>query len=337
MGIYGILEQTAYGGIHMPFCTNCGTQVRDTAAFCHECGKAIKKPNAGASASGCKDFNIDFAPGKETVFSLCGQLITISPEMDAFNNYRKQFSRIARIKANDLRNEYWARITNLDSFLTVFPEIYSKHRKPLIDTAMRILAQADIYDISPEQFESQHTADFCLCGEDVDVVIESFNKTIEANQDKKIKVYNMMPGMVFHGLGGFAAALAVNAAVNTIAEIDIKNANVTQKQRAELFGRINLDLLMERAYIDYWRVFLSLTFRLNQRGFDVWYPNEQDNNRANGLYQNLTLGRIPPEKVLSQVALLLNCNPYTEGCLDYLTARFGITLETQAIASYLSV
>ena len=324
----------------MPFCMRCGTQVGDVAAFCHVCGNALKAPDTNAIVPVSyvsPNFEVDFVQGKETHFPLAGETITISAPIDAFNNYRKQFSKIANVKAQDLRNEYCACITDLDSFLVLFPELYAKHRKPLIDAAMDVLAKADIYDVSPEQFESQHTADFCLCGEDVDVVIESFNKTIEANQDRKIKMYNMMPGMVFSGLGGFAAALAVNAAVNTIAEHDIKNADVTWQQRAELFGRIDLERLMERAYIDYWRVFLSLTFRLNQCGFGVWYPNDTDNNRANGLYQNLAAGRIPPEKTLSQIALLLNCNPYTDGCLDYLTWRFGATAETQAIADYLSV
>ncbi len=323
----------------MPFCTNCGTKVSDEAAFCHECGTRIGAPSApvAAAVTSYQAPAISLVLGTEASFSLAGQSVVISPEMDAFNRYRKLFSDFAKIKANDLRNEYCARICDLDSFLTIFPEIYAKHRKPLIDAAMNILAEADIYDISPEQFEEQHTADFCLCAEDVDVVIESFNLTIEANQDRKIQMYNMMPGMVFSGLGGFAAALAVNVAVNKIAENDIKNANVSSRQRAEIFGRIDFDLLMERAYIDYWRVFLSLTFRLNQYSMGVWYPNEQDNNRAAGIYQNLTLGRIPEEKIHSQLSVLLSCNPYTDGCLDYLTARFGTGSETQAIIDYLSV
>ena len=323
----------------MPFCTNCGTKLGDDAVFCHECGTrvgAASEPVVPTVASYQKPA-ISLVKGAEARFTLAGESVVISPEIDAFNRYRKLFSDFAKVKANDLRNEYCARIHDLDSFLTIFPEIYAKHRRPLIDAAMSILSQADIYDISPEQFEDQHTADFCLCGEDVDIVIESFNLTIEANQDRKIQMYNMMPGMVFSGIGGFAAALAVNVAVNKIAEADIRNANVSSRQRAEIYGRIDFDLLMERAYIDYWRVFLSLTFRLNQYSLGVWYPNEQDNTRAEGLYQNLSLGRIPREKIHSQLSVLLSCNPYTDGCLDYISAYFGDTAETRALADYLSV
>lgn len=322
----------------MPFCLYCGTKLNDADAFCFACGKPTAQPTAPAAAApGYGAFPCDFVQGQEQSFPFFGSSIVVPASIDAFNYYRKQFSAIARSKANDLRTEYCYRVVDLDTFLTVFPEIYRKHRKAVIDTAMEVFSKAEIYDISPEQFEDQHTADFCLCGEDVDVIIDSFNQTIEANQDRKISMYNMMPGMVFRGLGGFAAALAVNVAVNKIAEHDIKNANVTPAQRAELFARINFEVLMERAYIDYWRVFLSLTYMLNQKGYGVWYPNETGNNRASGLYQNLISGRIPPDKVVSQTTLLFSLNPYADEYLQYLTARFGVTPETQAIVNYFSV
>lgn len=319
----------------MPFCGYCGTRLGEADAFCFNCGNATGAP-AMPVVRNAPSFRCDLVEGKEHVFPFFGTTMTVTAQMDVFNYYRKWFSQQAKIKAAELRAEYCARIHNLDAFLTEFPDLYKKYRKPLIDAAMSVFAKAEIYDISPEQFEEQHTADFCLCGEDVDVVIESFNLTIEANQDKKIKMYNMMPGMVFRGIGGFAAALAVNAAVNKIAENDIKNADVNEKQRAEIFGRIDLDSLMERAYIDYWRVFLSLTYMLNQRGYGVWYPNVEDNNRANGLYQNLTAGRIPQDKIVSQTVILFSLNPYVEGYLDYLKNRFGITPETRAIVDYFS-
>ena len=323
----------------MPFCTNCGTQLKESAAFCTQCGTPVKQ-NQNAVIPihySAPAFHCDVAEGQEVIFPFFDATIVVSPQMDAFNYYRKQFSKLARAKANDLRAEYCARIKDLDSFLSVFPQIYTTHRKPLIDMAMDIFSKVELYDISPEQFEDQHTADFCLCGEDVDIVIESFNLTIEANQDRKIKMYNMMPGMVFSGIGGFAAALAVNAAVNTIAENDIKNANVSSRQRAEIFGRIDFSTLMERAYIDFWRVFLSMTYILNQRGYGVWYPTVENNNRANGLYQNLVSGRIPQDKVVAQTTQLLSLNPYADGYLDFLKSRFGITPQTQAIIDYFSV
>ena len=320
----------------MPFCSNCGKPVGETDVFCSGCGNKLRAPTASVACNSGLP-HVDLYSGTQVELPLLSEKIVVSAGMDIFNYYRKWFSVFAKQKAMELRAEYCMRIMDLDSFLTVFPEIYQKHRRPLIDAAMDVLGKAGIYDISLEQFEAQHTADFCLCGEDIDTIIESFNLTIEANQDKKIKMYNMMPGMVFRGIGGFAAALAVNAAVNAIAEKDIKNADVSQKQRAEIFSRVNLDVLMERAYIDYWRVFLSLTYILNQRDFGVWYPTDQSNSRAEGLYQNLVTGRIPPDKVLSQFAQLCTLNPYNENYLNFLTQVYGFTAETKAISDYFTV
>lgn len=328
----------------MAFCTKCGTQLKEGANFCAKCGNPVKaaqpvEQQAVAVAQQPTPVQMEqnglyFYRGIQRHFPLCGKVVTVSSGMDVFNYYRKTFLNLARIQADALRREYMQRINDLDSFLVYFPEMYSRYRQPLLDLAVDIFPLAGIYDLSPEQFERQHTNDFCLCGEDVDVVIESFNLTIEANQERKVRMYNMMPGVVFSGLAGFAAAIALNAAVTAIAEADIRNADVSRKQRQELYERIDFDVLMERAFVDYWRVFLSLTWWMNQKGLDVWYPNDQDNSRAEGLYQNLLSGRIPQQVLLDQYILLLQLNPYADDHLQYLLDNAGVTNETAPIFDY---
>lgn len=293
----------------MPFCTKCGTKLHDSCKFCIKCGAPVKAAVPAAP----------LYQGTEYTFPLLGEVLTVSPQMDAFNYYRKEFRRLARVQANALAREYRVKIYDLDSFLVLFPAMYARFRKPLIHAAMDLLESCDL---SVEQFEEQHTADFCLCARDADVIIESFKLTIEANQKGE--------GDMISGLGGFADALAVNQ----ITEADIRNTNVTKKQRAELYSRINFNSLMERAYTDYWRVFLSAIWRMNQKGLDVWYPNAQDNQRASGLYQNLIAGRIPEERVPGQLVLLLQLNPYGDEYLKYVNEKFGITEETGPVFEY---
>lgn len=313
----------------MPFCQMCGAQLYSGAKFCQQCGAPAALPETNP-----KPISIALYCGAEKTLSFMGQPLSISAEMDVFNHYRKEFRKFARSQVEALKGAYYRRIQNLDAFLAEFLNLYFYFRKPLIDAALNVLSEAELYDLSPQQFEEQHTNDFCLCRDDVNVMIESFNQTIVANQERKARGYNMMPGFVFRGVGGLIAAVAVNAAVASIAEADIRNANVTPRQRAELYTRINSNVLMERAFLDYWRIFLSMTWWMQQRGLAVWYPNEQDNQRANGIYQNLCTGRIPQERIPEYVVTMLQLNPYAEEYLNYIFQRFGRTEETKAMFDY---
>lgn len=322
----------------MPFCTACGCRVGDNDKFCTGCGaptKPIAQNNTVAAPVMHSILDVKAYTGVEQSFTFLGKELLISSGMDTFNYYRKAFRAFAQHQARALEAEYRARINDLDSFLIYFPEMYAKYRKPLLDKAMSIILQTGVYDLSAQQFEEQHTADFCLCAEDVDTAWESFNLTIEANQERKIRMYNMLPGVVFSGgLGGFAAALAVNMAVSSIAAADIRNAKVSKKQRAEIFGRIDTGVLMERAFTDYWRVFLSMTWQLNRKGIDVWYPNEADNASATGIYQNLISGMLPATHIPDLLIKLLQLNPYSDDPMAYIRNRIGITAETRPILEY---
>lgn len=328
----------------MTFCRKCGAQMGDQDRFCMSCGTPAQAPVAETAPVISNPIPqpqinqpIPAYTGFEQRFPLMGRQLVVSSGMDTFNFYRKAFRDFARYQAGCLEAEYRARISDLDSFFIDFPEMYARYRQPLLDCAMAIILQTGVFDLSAKQFEDQHTADFCLCAEDVDIAAESFNLTIEANQERKARMYNMMPGVVFSGVGGFAAALALNVAVNSIAEADIRKANVTKKQRAEIFGRIDTGILMERAFLDYWRVFLSMTWQLNRKGIDVWYPNEADNESATGLFQNLSSGMLPPDRVPDLLVRLLQLNPYSDDPLLYIRQYIGINGETGPIFDYFGV
>ena len=210
----------------MAFCTKCGNQLALSAKFCTRCGAAA--PGAAQSQSVDQTPpDLNFYGGQSVSMSFLDRSLNVSAEMDAFNHYRKEFRKLARSQVQSLRQQYFSRVVNLDAFFIDFPVMYDFYRRPMIDAACSILMQAGIYDISVQQFTDEHAKDFCLCVEDLNVMVESFNKTIEANQENKARGYNMLPGVIFSGITGIALAFATNVAVNAIAEADIRNANVT--------------------------------------------------------------------------------------------------------------
>ncbi len=327
-------------------CYNCRGQISETDRFCQYCGAPMQTVPMQQPVPYQMYYQPPYQPPVEIPFyqgQTCDHMIAgvpmqVTPAMDRFNFYRKYVRAIATQQTNLLRTEYYHEIVDLDSYLTKFPDLYLKYRAPILEAAMTCLVNAGIYDLSMEQFTAQHTEDFCLCAEDLDNMVESFNATIEANQERKANFYNMLPGVVFYGgIGAFAAAFATNIAVNKIAEADIKRANVNGRQRVELFGRINHEVQLERAFTDYWRVFLSLTWTMQQRGMDMWYPNVTDNQRAQGIFDNLSTGRIPVERGPEMTVAVLLANPYQDGMSDFLRTCYTPSPEIDAVLNYFEI
>lgn len=317
----------------MPFCTQCGTQLQPDARFCTHCGNRIA-PATPAPVQRTTQPEIRYYVGQPVTLPFGHLQVQVSADMDTFCYYRREFHKLARIQTEALRREYFSRVHDLDSFLLDFPVMYQHFRQPVIDAACNVLMQAGLYDISAQQFSEDHARDFCLCGEDLQTMVESFNLTIEANQERKARNYSLLPTVYFGGLSGIALAFATNVAVNAIAEADIRNADVNPKQRAELFARINPNMLLERAFLDYWRVFLTLTWTMRQRGLAVWYPTDEGNQRANGIYQNLNSGRIPMDKVPELTVALLQTMPFHDDYLAFVQRQFGMTQQTAALLQY---
>ena len=342
----------------MSYCGRCGSELEPNINFCPKCGSPVNDTSEAVSytvvstnstvvptgntvapvtnsvAPVTQKIHIPLYIGEQKEFPFQGRTLVISSGMDAFNHYRRLFRDYARQAVNSLTAEYCRRVVDLDSFLRDFPVMYQFFRKPLIEAAVNFLPEVGIYDVSLQTFEEQHTKDFCLCGNDMNIMIKSFNMTIEANQNQKIRTYNMMPGLVFSGIGGFATALALNYATSSMMEASIRNANVTPDQRAELFSRLNPNLLMEHAYLDYWRIFLSMTWWMNKRGLDVWYPNDEDNQKANGLFENMCALKLPEEKNPDFVITLLQTNPYSDNYFKYVNWKYAGSEEVAAINKY---
>ncbi len=110
-----------------------------------------------------------------------------------------------------------------------------------------------------------------------------------------------------------------------------------KKQLIKMTASANSEMQMERAFIDYWRVFLSMTWTMQQRGVNIWYPNDQDNTRAQGIFSNVSEGRIPHEKMPEMMAAILAANPYTDGMGQFLRDYYSDDPQTQYILNYFDI
>lgn len=332
----------------MPVCSKCGTNYVEGDRFCMVCGNSF-----GASNEKFQTNQLAVKPnssvdnplpklvpynGQARTFTLSGETYNVSEGMDAFIHYRKAFKHAAKYMADFVMRDYDAQVRNLDDYFTKFPIMYVHYRRYLVDEAVKILIHFDIYDISREEFEAELGKEFSKCNVTYEALIEAFNNTITDNQARAARRGSLLPNIFFGGgVLGFAQALAYNAASTAIVESSIRNANVSQAQRRELFKRITRKELYENLLSDYWDVHYSLTYRLHENGVNVWYPSVEGNTKAQGLMRNLQSNLIPEEKKAKVLVQVLNNRPMQDGCVEYLVKKFGKDPEAMAIAEYLGL
>jgi len=329
----------------MPLCPKCGSHNSEGNRFCNSCGSSLVSSNTifQHSQPAKKQVPITFNPntellpytGQERLFTLEGETITVSEEMDAFIHYRKAFKHAARYMVQYVMRDYNAQVKNLDDYFTKFPIMYVHYRRYLVDAAVKILVNNGIYDISREEFELELNNDFSKCNREYEALIEAFNNTIEDNQERAARRASLLPTLYFGGgVLGFAKALAYNAATTGIAEASIRNANVSQPQRRELFRRITLRGMQENLFSDFWDIHYSLTYRLNERGAAVWYPTKELNMKAQGLMNNISNRLIPEDKIVSALIQILDIRPHQAGCLEYIVSKYRGNPEALKLANY---
>ena len=277
---------------------------------------------------------------KSKTFPLYGKVIEIPENMDVFNSYRLMFRKLASDVTDKIAQEYDRTIFNVDTFLTNFPGLYNSGLDVLIKKAVDILISEGVWTVTYDSFMNQHINDFHLAIDDYEIMVESFNLTIEANQQRKASRWSYVPNLIGGGFGiggmlrGIATATAFNVIRDGIEASSISNADVSEDQRIELYNRLNRPLLRERIFTDYWRVFLSLVWTLNQNGKNIWWPTEEQTTQAANIFTNISNPNFPQDKILDVMIQIIQTNPYNIEYYKYMINKFGESEEFNNIKNY---
>ena len=299
----------------MPFCRKCGKQLTETMKFCTQCGTPVAVNAVSAPAevvvqdpvTAIANLVPSYYEGAARSFSVSGETIDFPASVDAYIYYRKHFMKISKVLSGLFFQEYMQEIRNIDDFLLKMPAVYQKYRKPIFDIMGQILIEAQIYDVSIEQIAEKINASNLEINEYYTRSRNDFNATIELNQERISRNWSMLPTMIFSGIGGFVIGTALNFAVSSAAESSIRNANVSQLQRHELFQRIDPKAIETAVFNDYFNMHIWLIDALVSGGKELW-TESAPSSREQGIYQNLISNRIPPEKQKAMKIELLKIN-----------------------------
>lgn len=279
--------------------------------------------------------------GTARKFPLCDKELEVSENMDIFNSYRLKFRELASICADNARKEYDKKVQNLLTYLEFFPKIYNSHLGILIKKALDIFISEGIWTVTEDSFTQKHLADFHLAIDTFSVTLESIELTSQANRRRMANIMSFIPNLSGGGFGlkgavkGIAAATAFNI-VRDGAEAELINiaSNINQAQQYELYCRIVPDNLFELVFTDYWRVFLSLVYLLNQNGKSIWWPTIEATQQANNIFQNMSNPKFPQNKLLDVFLDILKVNPYNAEYHKFMISQFGENEETSTIKNY---
>ena len=131
---------------------------------------------------------------------------------------------------------------------------------------------------------------------------QSLQLTVQNNKNKIAAVTSLVPNLVGVGFGlkGAAAGIAKATAFNLVRDgaesVLIDNISISASQKTELYLRIKQDVLFDRAFLDYWRVFLTLIDILNENGKSVWKPTDEDSAKSDNIMKNVSNPNFPQEQ-----------------------------------------
>ncbi len=278
--------------------------------------------------------------GEEKHFPLNGAFLTVLPKMDLFNSYRLKYREVANEYAELAKNQYTKKVYDFDSFMMFYIQIYSQYLDKLLQGAVDILIAEGVWSETLDSIREKHTNKFHKALDDYNAMQNSLNITDTANQKSIDNASKMVPTLRGGGFGfknamkGIAQAEAFNIARGAIIGAIKSSSHVTPAQKAELYGRINTDILFNRVFLDYWNVYLTLVSCLAKNGKSIWLYNDQATQQATNIMQNLSNPNFPQDKATEVIIQILTTCPYKVDFQKMLITKFGSTQEVRDINDY---
>lgn len=322
-------------------CTKCGKELVEGAAFCMGCGTPVSVATQTKTTITIGLDEAEFQAvlaetvfhsthGTDKIFPLNGKELHITADMDAFNEYRLNFRNMAKLCADTAAREYTAKVNNLESFIDYFPDIYSKYLDVMGDKAIDILISESIFSITRDEFLDQHKADFHLAIDDMEVMAESIQLTVQQNRAFSGAIQSFASKYLSEKVG------ISEDTINSFADgmLDEAAQHLNDAQKAELYGRIKPHILFARVFYDYWNVFLSLVNLLRSFGHNLWWPDNVVFENSKNIFKNISNPNFPQDKVCDVLFDIIHASPYNAKYYEFMQTKFGDTEEVANIRTY---
>lgn len=281
-----------------------------------------------------------FVTGSVREFPLLGVTLTVNENWDVYNSYRTLYMECAAKYAKQLRNKYIQRVSNFDSFMRFYPSLYKEYLDKLIAKTTDILVSAGIWTETNESIMERHIEKYHLAMDDYATMYESLVLTVQSNKERVAALTSLVPNLVGGGFGlkgaasGIAKATVFNLVRDGAESALIDNSSIKPAQKVELYGRVNQKVLLDRAFLDYWQVYLTLIDILNENGKNVWAPTDADSAKADNIMKNVSNPNFPQDQFPNVMISVIGMDPYKRSIYELLRNRGADENEVKAISEY---
>lgn len=276
--------------------------------------------------------------GTEKTFPFEGNIISVSKNLDTCMQYVDLFKESAKYYSERFAFRYNQCVTDYDSLLGYFQEMYLEGLRPMIERASSLLLPFDVFSVSIDNFFDYHFDTY-------NRAVKSYTTMLgiqEAKNQQAADIGNQIGGSVrmqgggfgFKGaLKGMAQAEAFNIGMAGIGKYFSNQMRMSDEEKANVFSKFNKDIFFQEVYSDYLNTFFSLIQILaeNEVLGDV---STRTGEEYNTMINNLKNPMFPQEKAAPLIAQLITKYPFTRGCYEVIKEKYGETEETKAITEY---
>lgn len=187
--------------------------------------------------------------GATKEYPLLGEVLTVDEDWDVYNSYRKMYMDSAASYAQKLKINYTKKIHDFDSFMKFYIPMYKEYLERMIKKTTDVLVSAGVWTETNESIMERQIKAYHLALDDYTAMYNSLQLTVQKNKKSIEAVTGLVPNLIGGGFGvkgavkGIAQATAFNLVRDGAEAALIGSMNISGTQKAELFGRINQDVL----------------------------------------------------------------------------------------------
>ncbi len=276
--------------------------------------------------------------GEPKQFTLQGNAISVSANLDACIKYRELFIATAGYYIGQFKFKYQNCVQDFDTLVHYFSDIYIEGLMPMVHRAYSLLLPFGVFTADLQSFLSRHldTYNKAVTSYEMMAGVEASKNQTAENFGNQVGGAVQMQGGGFGFKGamkGMAQAEAFNLGMGLLGKFAAHQSRMSQEEKAKAFAAFRHDIFFQEVYSDYLNTFLTMVQILSENG-ELDGVTTAVSGEMDTMINNLQNPMFPQDRVAPALTKLISSNPFVPAYFDLLQHKFGQTQEVNQIVSY---